>query len=157
MCHVTGPAFRSVSGAFEPPAGSYFAYPKFPHSEREEEERRFFLPTYKGPVRAISALTCSSLTPRSRSLALSLTSRHFSLSPSFYANTSTSTNFTMSCLPTDLRQASKKSPTSNSEHRRLNKPIMERKRRQRINRCLDELKNLLLDSVNKDVSYQKVF
>ncbi|KAF4524843.1 hypothetical protein B566_EDAN014694 [Ephemera danica] len=37
-----------------------------------------------------------------------------------------------------------------SEHRRCNKPIMEKKRRARINNCLDELKNLILDAMKKD-------
>ncbi|CAB3373275.1 Hypothetical predicted protein [Cloeon dipterum] len=37
-----------------------------------------------------------------------------------------------------------------SEHRRCNKPIMEKKRRQRINNCLEELKNLILDALKKD-------
>lgn len=32
-----------------------------------------------------------------------------------------------------------------------NKPIMEKKRRARINHCLDELKKILLENVNKDV------
>jgi hypothetical protein len=33
-----------------------------------------------------------------------------------------------------------------------NKPIMEKRRRARINHCLNELKNLILDAMNKDVS-----
>ncbi|XP_059477444.1 transcription factor HES-4-like [Neocloeon triangulifer] len=37
-----------------------------------------------------------------------------------------------------------------SEHRRCNKPIMEKKRRQRINNCLEELKSLILDALKKD-------
>lgn len=42
-------------------------------------------------------------------------------------------------------------PTSKlSEHRRSNKPIMEKKRRARINNCLNELKNLLLEAMRKD-------
>lgn len=33
-----------------------------------------------------------------------------------------------------------------------NKPIMEKKRRARINQCLNELKTLILDALKKDVS-----
>lgn len=33
-----------------------------------------------------------------------------------------------------------------------NKPIMEKKRRARINHCLNELKTLILDAMKKDVS-----
>lgn len=35
-----------------------------------------------------------------------------------------------------------------------NKPIMEKKRRARINHCLNELKSLILDAMKKDVSVQ---
>lgn len=34
-----------------------------------------------------------------------------------------------------------------------NKPIMEKRRRARINNCLNELKALILDAMKKDVSY----
>jgi hypothetical protein len=34
-----------------------------------------------------------------------------------------------------------------------NKPIMEKRRRARINHCLNELKALILDAMKKDVSY----
>lgn len=34
-----------------------------------------------------------------------------------------------------------------------NKPIMEKKRRARINNCLNELKDLLVDAMDKDVSF----
>ena len=37
-----------------------------------------------------------------------------------------------------------------SEHRRITKPIMEKKRRARINNSLDELKSLILSALNKD-------
>ena len=37
-----------------------------------------------------------------------------------------------------------------SEHRRITKPIMEKKRRARINNSLDELKSLILAALNKD-------
>lgn len=33
-----------------------------------------------------------------------------------------------------------------------NKPIMEKRRRARINNCLNELKTLILDAMKKDVS-----
>ncbi|XP_014216999.1 protein deadpan-like [Copidosoma floridanum] len=39
---------------------------------------------------------------------------------------------------------------SKAELRRSNKPIMEKKRRQRINNCLDELKSLILEAMKKD-------
>lgn len=38
------------------------------------------------------------------------------------------------------------------ENRRSNKPIMEKRRRARINNCLMELKTLILDAMKKDVS-----
>lgn len=34
-----------------------------------------------------------------------------------------------------------------------NKPIMEKRRRARINNCLNELKTLILDATKKDVSF----
>lgn len=37
-----------------------------------------------------------------------------------------------------------------------NKPIMEKKRRARINRCLNELKTLILEAMKKDVSIRFV-
>ncbi|VEN57872.1 unnamed protein product [Callosobruchus maculatus] len=37
-----------------------------------------------------------------------------------------------------------------SENRRSNKPIMEKRRRARINNCLNELKTLILDAMKKD-------
>lgn len=37
-----------------------------------------------------------------------------------------------------------------------NKPIMEKKRRARINNCLNELKNLLLEAMRKDVSHMRL-
>uniref|UniRef100_U5EY94 Putative deadpan n=1 Tax=Corethrella appendiculata TaxID=1370023 RepID=U5EY94_9DIPT len=37
-----------------------------------------------------------------------------------------------------------------SDNRRSNKPIMEKKRRARINNCLNELKTLILDAMKKD-------
>lgn len=39
-----------------------------------------------------------------------------------------------------------------SENRRATKPIMEKRRRARINQCLSELKALILDALNKDPS-----
>lgn len=38
------------------------------------------------------------------------------------------------------------------ENRRSNKPIMEKRRRARINNCLNDLKTLILDAMKKDVS-----
>ncbi|CAG9831329.1 unnamed protein product [Diabrotica balteata] len=38
-----------------------------------------------------------------------------------------------------------------SDNRRSNKPIMEKRRRARINNCLNELKTLILDAMKKDV------
>ncbi|KAG7172670.1 protein deadpan-like [Homarus americanus] len=44
-----------------------------------------------------------------------------------------------------------------AERRRTNKPIMEKKRRQRINDCLNQLKNLVLEGLKKDPSrYNKL-
>ena len=37
-----------------------------------------------------------------------------------------------------------------SEHRRITKPIMEKRRRARINNCLDQMKCLILEAMNKD-------
>ncbi|XP_065213175.1 hairy/enhancer-of-split related with YRPW motif protein 2-like [Planococcus citri] len=42
------------------------------------------------------------------------------------------------------------SALSKAEQRRNNKPIMEKRRRARINQCLNELKTLILDATNKD-------
>ncbi|GLG99638.1 Protein deadpan, partial [Gryllus bimaculatus] len=39
---------------------------------------------------------------------------------------------------------------SKAEQRRSNKPIMEKRRRARINHCLNELKSLILDAMKKD-------
>uniref|UniRef100_A0A1B0F054 Uncharacterized protein n=1 Tax=Phlebotomus papatasi TaxID=29031 RepID=A0A1B0F054_PHLPP len=39
-----------------------------------------------------------------------------------------------------------------AELRKSNKPIMEKKRRARINHCLNELKTLILEAMKKDVS-----
>ncbi|XP_014211547.1 protein hairy [Copidosoma floridanum] len=47
-------------------------------------------------------------------------------------------------------QATAPAPRRSSENRRSNKPIMEKKRRQRINNCLNDLKALLLDAMKKD-------
>lgn len=46
----------------------------------------------------------------------------------------------------------RKPMTKASEHRRITKPIMEKKRRARINNSLNELKVLILDALNKDPS-----
>lgn len=44
----------------------------------------------------------------------------------------------------------RKPPTKASEHRRITKPIMEKKRRARINNSLNDLKALILEALNKD-------
>ncbi|EDV90858.1 GH12946 [Drosophila grimshawi] len=49
-------------------------------------------------------------------------------------------------VPTQLKETPIKSD------RRSNKPIMEKRRRARINNCLNELKTLILDATKKDVS-----
>ncbi|XP_063536070.1 protein hairy [Cydia strobilella] len=41
-------------------------------------------------------------------------------------------------------------PEKKAENRRSNKPIMEKRRRARINNCLNELKALILDAMKKD-------
>ncbi|KAK1120987.1 hypothetical protein K0M31_010772 [Melipona bicolor] len=41
-----------------------------------------------------------------------------------------------------------------AELRRSNKPIMEKRRRARINQCLDELKSLILEAMKKDANYE---
>ncbi|KAG7172674.1 deadpan-like 4 [Homarus americanus] len=41
-------------------------------------------------------------------------------------------------------------PLSKAELRKSNKPIMEKRRRARINTCLGELKSLILDAMKKD-------
>ncbi|XP_058794583.1 protein hairy [Phymastichus coffea] len=41
-------------------------------------------------------------------------------------------------------------PRRSSENRRSNKPIMEKRRRARINNCLNDLKTLILDAMKKD-------
>jgi hypothetical protein len=46
----------------------------------------------------------------------------------------------------------RKPVSKTSEHRRATKPIMEKKRRARINNSLNELKVLILDALNKDPS-----
>lgn len=40
--------------------------------------------------------------------------------------------------------------TKTERYRKVMKPMLERKRRARINKCLDELKDLMVDSVMKD-------
>ena len=42
---------------------------------------------------------------------------------------------------------------SSAELRKIRKPIIERRRRERINRCLDQIKSLVLKALNQDVSY----
>jgi len=42
--------------------------------------------------------------------------------------------------------------SKSAEHRRATKPIMEKRRRARINACLNELKSLILEATNRDPS-----
>lgn len=46
---------------------------------------------------------------------------------------------------------------SKAELRKTHKPIMEKRRRARINNCLNEIKNLILEAMNKDVSIILLF
>jgi len=49
------------------------------------------------------------------------------------------------------------SPLSKTyQYRKIMKPMLERKRRARINRCLDELKDLITGAL-QNVSYRRVF
>ena len=41
-----------------------------------------------------------------------------------------------------------------AEKRKKNKPIMEKKRRERINICLEKIKLLILEAQEKDVSFK---
>ncbi|XP_014672727.1 PREDICTED: protein hairy-like [Priapulus caudatus] len=43
-------------------------------------------------------------------------------------------------------------PTERQQHRRVFKPIIEKRRRDRINCCLEELKKLVLEGMNKDTT-----
>ncbi|XP_021200166.3 hairy/enhancer-of-split related with YRPW motif protein 1 [Helicoverpa armigera] len=59
----------------------------------------------------------------------------------------------MPCSEDDDSQTGFSEPThgmSKAELRKTNKPIMEKKRRARINNCLNELKDLLIDGTDKD-------
>ncbi|KAH9643445.1 hypothetical protein HF086_002564 [Spodoptera exigua] len=61
----------------------------------------------------------------------------------------------MPCSEDDDSQTGFSEPTqgmSKAELRKTNKPIMEKKRRARINNCLNELKDLLIDGSDKDPS-----
>ncbi|KAF9801634.1 hypothetical protein SFRURICE_012206 [Spodoptera frugiperda] len=61
----------------------------------------------------------------------------------------------MPCSEDDDSQTGFSEPTqgmSKAELRKTNKPIMEKKRRARINNCLNELKDLLIDGSDKDSS-----
>ncbi|KAK7074331.1 hypothetical protein SK128_003554 [Halocaridina rubra] len=49
------------------------------------------------------------------------------------------------------------SPADCTSHKKSNKPLMEKKRRQRINRCVNDLKMLVLEALKKDPSrYSKL-
>nr|CAD7404263.1 unnamed protein product [Timema cristinae] len=55
------------------------------------------------------------------------------------------------CLQTTTPETAGGLPTRRTnENRRSNKPIMEKRRRARINNCLNELKTLILDAMKKD-------
>jgi hypothetical protein len=58
----------------------------------------------------------------------------------------------INCDPMDIHIPKKPPHKSASEHRRATKPIMEKRRRARINSSLNELKSLILDALNKDPS-----
>jgi len=61
----------------------------------------------------------------------------------------------MSVLKTDplsIEIPKRPANKSASEYRRAIKPIMEKRRRARINNSLNELKSLILDALHKDVS-----
>ncbi|XP_023026192.2 protein hairy [Leptinotarsa decemlineata] len=66
--------------------------------------------------------------------------------------TSTSMIQPSSLSPTPSTTSGEGSTTTRrtSENRRSNKPIMEKRRRARINNCLNELKTLILDAMKKD-------
>lgn len=51
-----------------------------------------------------------------------------------------------------IMQEPQVSNMSKAELRKTHKPIMEKRRRARINNCLNEIKNLILEAMNKDVS-----
>ncbi|XP_043483595.1 protein deadpan-like [Leptopilina heterotoma] len=57
--------------------------------------------------------------------------------------------YKMSASDEEFEQQSQ-SGMSKAELRRSNKPIMEKRRRARINQCLDELKSLILEAMKKD-------
>lgn len=46
-----------------------------------------------------------------------------------------------------------KTPNSLKNDRRASKPLMEKRRRERINKSLNELKAILLAAMRKDVSF----
>lgn len=53
----------------------------------------------------------------------------------------------------DLMQGQEAQTTmSKAELRKTHKPIMEKRRRARINQCLNEIKTLILEAMKKDVS-----
>ncbi|XP_046832713.1 protein hairy-like [Vespa crabro] len=58
-------------------------------------------------------------------------------------------SYKMSTSEEDFEQQAHPGMTK-AELRRNNKPIMEKRRRARINQCLDELKNLILEALKKD-------
>nr|AGS55441.1 hairy enhancer of split 7 [Platynereis dumerilii] len=53
----------------------------------------------------------------------------------------------------DTGSRSGSSGKSAAEMRKINKPLMEKKRRERINNCLNQLKMFLMDATKKDSSY----
>lgn len=121
--------------------------------------------TFPGQHRLV-ALGASQLVPSSlrdlkssRADALFLQSdalraRDFSPTRKLFAKFAFTHTFTMSSIHGDNSMDIPKKPAhkSASEHRRATKPIMEKRRRARINSSLNELKSLILDALNKDVS-----
>ncbi|UXI15651.1 conserved oligomeric Golgi complex subunit 6-like [Sarcoptes scabiei] len=61
-------------------------------------------------------------------------------------------NIGSTTVESSTTEITRKPASKTSEHRRITKPIMEKKRRARINNSLNELKALILDALNKDPS-----
>ncbi|XP_017776089.1 PREDICTED: protein hairy-like [Nicrophorus vespilloides] len=61
-----------------------------------------------------------------------------------------SASINSAAMPTSANLNEPNGPRRVSDNRRSNKPIMEKRRRARINNCLNELKTLILDAMKKD-------
>ncbi|XP_022910715.1 protein hairy-like [Onthophagus taurus] len=59
-------------------------------------------------------------------------------------------NSVSSTMPSSSKVVLETSPHTKSETRRNNKPIMEKRRRARINNCLNEMKALILETTKRD-------